>query len=163
MQAFQHGEAFEASLTIAAERGGDLTPLVYARLFERLPEMEAEFWRDKSGAIKGEMLARVFEILLDLAGPRAYAQHMIGTEFITHDAYGIPRELFPTFFTVVAETVQHAAGPEWTQPMSLSWSTLLADIDGILAAVPGLDALEHVHDPTDILPDRTGNLVFPSR
>jgi hypothetical protein len=112
MQAFRHGEAFEASLTAAAEQAGDLTPLVYARLFERLPEMEAEFWRDKSGAIKGEMLARVFEILLDLAGPRAYAQHMIGTEFVTHDAYGIPRKLFGTFFAVVADSVQQAAGAQ---------------------------------------------------
>ena len=31
--------AIEASLELAAERGGDLAPAVYARLFERQPEM----------------------------------------------------------------------------------------------------------------------------
>ncbi len=163
MQAFQHGEAFEASLTLAAERAGDLTPMVYARLFERLPAMEAEFWRDGTGAIKGEMLSRVFEILLDLAGPRAYAQHMIGTEFVTHDAYGIPRELFGNFFAVVADTVRDAAGPGYTRAMAIAWGELLADIDTILAAVPGLDAPEIVHSPAEILPERAGTMYFPNR
>ena len=122
---------------LAAERAGDLTPLVYARLFATQPAMEAEFWRDRSGAIRGEMLARVFEVLLDLAGPRAYADQMIGTEFITHDAYGIPRAVFGTFFPLVAETVQAVAGADWTPAMAAAWSALLGDIDAILAAVPG--------------------------
>ena len=59
------------SLEIAAERGGDLTPRVYERLFAREPAMRALFWRDGNGAIKGEMLARVFEAILDFIGARA--------------------------------------------------------------------------------------------
>ena len=51
----------EASLELAAERCEDLTPLVYERLFREHPEMEALFWRDTNHAVKGEMLARVFE------------------------------------------------------------------------------------------------------
>ncbi|OYU14555.1 MAG: globin [Alphaproteobacteria bacterium PA4] len=124
--------AVEASLALAAERGGDLTPAVYARLFARLPQMEAEFWRDRSGAIRGEMLARVFEVILDLAGPRAYAEQMIGTEYVTHDAYGIPRALFPVFFAVVAEAVEAACGDGWTPAMADGWAALLADIDAML-------------------------------
>ena len=57
-----------ASLELAAERAGDLTPLVYTRLFAEQPQMEALFWRDKTGQIKGEMLARVFEAILDFVG-----------------------------------------------------------------------------------------------
>lgn len=124
--------AVETSLALAAERGGDLTAAAYARLFARLPQMEAEFWRDSSGAIRGEMLARVFEIILDLAGPRAYAEQVIGTEYITHDAYGIPRALFPVFFAVVAETVETACGDGWTPAMAEAWAVLLADIDAML-------------------------------
>ena len=43
MKAFLLGEAFEASLALAADKAGDLTPMVYARFFEQLPEMEEEF------------------------------------------------------------------------------------------------------------------------
>ncbi len=127
--------ALEASLAIAADRAGNLTPLVYARLFAEHPAMEAEFWRDRSGAIRGEMLARVFEVLLDLAGPRAYADQLIGTEFITHDSYGIPRAVFGTFFSTVAETVRAIAGPDWTPAMAAAWGILLVEIESILASV----------------------------
>ncbi|WP_426168829.1 hypothetical protein [Sandarakinorhabdus sp. DWP1-3-1] len=128
--------AIEASLMLAAARAGDITPLVYQRLFERQPAMQAEFWRDGSGAIRGEMLSRVIETILDLAGPRAYADQMIDCEIITHDAYGIPRSVFITFFATVAETVAAIAGPDWTPEMAAGWAGLLSDVDAIVAAAP---------------------------
>ena len=48
--------AIERSLEIAGERAGDLTPRVYATLFQRRPEMEVLFGRDKTGAIKVTVL-----------------------------------------------------------------------------------------------------------
>jgi len=45
--------AVEASLGAAAARAGDLTPLVYDRLFAAFPATRAEFWRDTRGAIRG--------------------------------------------------------------------------------------------------------------
>lgn len=132
--------AIEASLMLAAERAGDITPLVYDRLFAAQPAMRAEFWRDGSGAIRGEMLSRVIETILDLAGPRAYADQMIDCEIITHDAYGIPRSVFTTFFAIVAETVAAIAGPDWTPDMAAGWARLLADVDAIVAAAPNHEA-----------------------
>jgi len=82
-------KAIEASLEIAAERAGDLTPRVYALLFQRQPAMEAHFFRDDDRSlIKGEMLMRVLEALLDFIGERRYADHMIECEVITHEGYG---------------------------------------------------------------------------
>ena len=107
------------------------------------------------------MLSRVFEILLDLVGLRAYAHHMIGTEFVTHDAYGIPREMFATFFAVVGDTVRYAVGPGWTPAMATGWATLLADVDGLLAAVPDPDVPDVTRDPAEILPLRRG-MAFPA-
>ncbi|MDT9694089.1 hypothetical protein Q5762_38330, partial [Streptomyces sp. P9(2023)] len=75
-------ELIEASLEEAAERAGDLTPLVYARLFAEQPQMEALFWRDRTGQIRGEMLARVFEAILDFVGERLYAEHLIQTSVV---------------------------------------------------------------------------------
>lgn len=147
--------ALEASLAIAADRAGDLTPLVYARLFAAQPAMEAEFWRDRSGAIRGEMLARVFEVLLDLAGPRAYADQLIGTEYITHDSYGIPRPVFGTFFRTVADTVRAVAGPDWSPAMDAAWAALLAEVDAILAAIAEPDAASG-------LPGQNSDAALPS-
>ncbi len=131
------GTAIEASLTLAAARGGDLTDAVYARLFALHPGMAAEFWRDRSGAIRGEMLARVFEAILDMAGPRAFVDAYVGTEVITHDAYGIPRAVFADFFGVVAGVVEAACGDGWTPAMAVAWTALLREVADVLAAVPG--------------------------
>lgn len=144
----QYATAIEASLAIAADRAGDLTPLVYDRLFARYPEMRAEFWRDGNGAIRGEMLARVFETIIDMAGPRVSADAMIGCEIITHDAYGIPREIFGAFFGIVGDAVATVCGPDWTPAMAAGWAELLGEVDAVIAAnevtavVPRLVAVE---------------------
>jgi hemoglobin-like flavoprotein len=121
-------EAISASLEIASERGGDLTRAVYARLFARHPDMEALFVRDTTGAVKGEMLARVFDMVLDFVDRGAYGAHMVQCEVVTHDAYGVPPDVFPIFFDVVAEVVEEAAGEEWTQAMSGAWAELLGEL-----------------------------------
>jgi hemoglobin-like flavoprotein len=117
--------AITRSLEIAGERGGDLTDAVYARLFAEHPDMEALFVRDTNGAVKGEMLAKVFEMVIDLVDRGAYAEGMIRNEVVTHAGYDVPPEVFPMFFDVVAEVLKGAAGPEWTPEMSEAWGELL--------------------------------------
>jgi hemoglobin-like flavoprotein len=125
--------AIEASLELAAERGGDLAPAVYARLFERQPDMRALFWRDANGAIQGEMLAKVFEAILDFIGPRRYAHNLIETEVVTHEGYDVPRGVFATFFGIVAEVVAQTCGADWTPAMASAWTRMLADLDHFVA------------------------------
>lgn len=131
--AVAHAEAVEQSLEIAGERGGDLTPVVYARLFERQPQMQALFWRDSDNAIKGEMLMRVFEAILDFVRERKFSDHMIQTEVVTHAGYEVPPDVFCTFFGLVAEAVQDACGPDWTPAMADAWRQTLADLDHYVA------------------------------
>ncbi len=121
--------AVEASLALAADRAGDITPLVYTRLFARFPEMEAEFWRDRQGAIRGEMLARALEALLDFIGPRAWSPAFIATEATTHDNYGIPREVFGAFYAVLADTVREACAGDWTTAMAQGWAQVLSQLN----------------------------------
>ena len=103
--------------------------MVYGQLFERQPEMQALFWRDTSGAIKGEMLMRVFEAILDFIRARQFADHMIGTEVVTHAGYDVPPDVFATFFGLVAEVVQETCGPDWTPAMAGAWRRTLRDLD----------------------------------
>ena len=134
--AFRHAAVIERSLELLAERCEDPTPLVYDRLFAANPDMTVLFWRDTDGAIKGEMLSRVFSAILDFVGDRRYADHMIGTEMITHEGYDVPREVFATFFAVVAETAEDVLGPEWTPQFAAAWRELLTEIDGFARKVP---------------------------
>jgi hemoglobin-like flavoprotein len=119
----------ESSLERVAEHTGDLTPLVYERLFARHPEMKPLFWRDTTNAVKGEMLAKVFEIILDFVGDNLFAANMIQCEVITHAGYDVPPEIFRIFFGIVAEVVAEQLGDEWTPELAAAWKSLLAELD----------------------------------
>jgi hemoglobin-like flavoprotein len=122
-------ELIVGSLELATERCDDLTPLVYARLFAEQPQMRALFWRDTNGAIKGEMLARVIEAILDFVGERRYASHLIQCEVVTHAGYDVPPDVFGVFFGVVAATLRELLAETWTPAIDDAWTSLLADLD----------------------------------
>jgi hemoglobin-like flavoprotein len=123
--------AIEASLELAAERAGDITPLVYDRLFAGWPEMEALFVRDTDGAVRGQMLAQVFEALLDFSGRRYFSLGLIQTEIVNHEGLGVPPDVFARFFAVVRDTVREACGADWTAGMEAAWSRTLAEADAL--------------------------------
>jgi hemoglobin-like flavoprotein len=118
-----------ASFEQAAEVCGDLTPLVYDRLFTDHPDMRALFVRDIDGSVRGEMLARVIEAILDFIDQRAYAAHLIQCEVVTHEGYGTPPEVFRLFFSYVADATAGLIGADWTSETDAAWRTLLADLD----------------------------------
>jgi hypothetical protein len=94
--------------------------------------MEALFWRDKDNAIKGEMLAQVFETILDFIGERRSADHFLRAEVTTHEGYDVPRDVFATFFGITEEVVREVCGPEWTEEMSRAWQQTRVDLDRCL-------------------------------
>lgn len=137
--AFAQAQDIEQTLALLAERCADPTLAVYDRLFAAHPYMKPYFWRDTNGAIKGEMLARTFDAILDFIGPRSYAHHMIGTEMITHEGYDVPREIFVTFFETIRDTVRDLLGEAWSAQHEDAWRNLLLDIKSFAQAVPRYD------------------------
>lgn len=119
----------EASLEAAAEVHEDLTPFVYERLFAVHPEMEILFFRDRNGQIRGEMLTRAFEAILDFVGDRRWAHTLIQTEVVTHAGYDVPPDVFAVFFGTVAETIKAEIGEAWTANTDGAWSRLLSELD----------------------------------
>ncbi len=109
----------------------DLTSRVYARLFGRHPEMRALFVRDTDGAVKAEMLAKVWEILLDVADRREWAARMIQCEVVTHDGYGVPPEVFSVFFEAALGAVREAL-PDWSADEGAAVDRLLATVDRLV-------------------------------
>jgi hemoglobin-like flavoprotein len=127
--------AIEASLELAAARIGDPTAEVYRRLFARHPAMEAEFWRDTQGNVRGEMLARSFETILDLAGPRAWGDQLIATEVQNHAQYGVPPAIFADFLPIVADVIRDGCGEGFNSDMAAAWAAVLAEA-AALAVLP---------------------------
>ena len=122
-------DAITQSLELVAERGGDPTAQVYARLFAEFPETEARFFRDVTGAIRAEMLTMVFDCLMDPGGP--YQLNMVRAERVNHDGFGTPNEVFNRFFWIVMETCRELAGAAWTPAFEQAWR---GRIDAVLAA-----------------------------
>jgi hypothetical protein len=70
--------------------------------------------------------------MMDFAGERTGHFRMIGCEAQSHDAYGTPRELFGSFFGVIADTVREVLGTDWTPEMDAAWQSLLAELDRVV-------------------------------
>lgn len=118
------------SLDLVAERIGDPAPLVYARLFKQQPEMEALFWRDTAGLVRGQMLSVVFESLMDLAHGKMYAESLLLSERINHENLGVPAEVFDSFLITVLDTFREQLAPHWTEAMDSVWLELIAEATG---------------------------------
>lgn len=126
-------QLIEESLERLAERAGDPTAAVYARLFAAHPDTEALFVRDVDGAVRGEMLAKVIELAQDLAGPRAYAANFVRCEVVNHEGVGVPREVFPDFFDIAVKAFRELAADSWTAEMHAAWTAVLAELQDIAA------------------------------
>lgn len=124
------------SLERAAERSGDLTGAVYARLFASYPETEPFFVLDRDGQVRGAMLAHVFETIFDFIGERRYAHRFVGAEIVTHNGYGVAPETFAAFFSLLRDEVRAACGPDWTLGMESAWKGLLAELSRVVIDQP---------------------------
>jgi hemoglobin-like flavoprotein len=122
----------ERSFELAAERCGDLTPLVYQRLFAAHPEARALFRTEGSEPVKGSMLMLTIEAILDYVGERSGRYRMIQCEAVSHDAYGTSRDLFVTFFAAIADTLRDVLGSDWSDEIDGAWRELLAELDTLV-------------------------------
>lgn len=127
----------EESFELAAARCEDLTPLVYARLFREYPDMLPLFGADTRDQVKGEMLAKAIESILDFIGEHHYAATFIQTEVTNHAGFQVAPEIFGRFFRVLADTLAELLGPDWSPEFAAAWRDLLSDLDSLTVAEVG--------------------------
>ncbi|KCZ54095.1 hypothetical protein HY29_03210 [Hyphomonas beringensis] len=122
------------SLTLLSERAGDVTGLVYTRLFAAHPELEDLFLMDTDGGVRGSMLSQALECLMNLAdGPGTMAETVIRSERINHDTYDVPIGMFEVFFDIIRDVTRDTLGPAWTPDMDTAWKNTLAKTDSLSA------------------------------
>lgn len=123
--------AITRSLELVAQRG-DPAAMVYARVFAAYPEMEALFVRDTNGLVRGNMLAEAVSAILDFIDRDTYGGNLMRIETVNHENLGVPKEVFPTFFTAMRDTFAEMLGAAWTDEIDTAWRDLLARIDKAL-------------------------------
>lgn len=121
------------SLEVLAERAGDPSELIYARLFEMLPHTEALFVRDTAGIVRHEMLARAFETVLDLVDEGRVARGLLLSEYVNHQQIGVPTGAFEVFFDALVQVLREVLSEQWSEAHELAWASVLADIRAIVA------------------------------
>ncbi len=127
--------AIHDSLDLVAAAVGDPAPLVYARLFERFPDMASKFGPDPGDLVKGQMLHQALICLLDLEADGFMAGPILTAERTTHANLDIPAETFAAFFTVIHHVFREAAAERWTEEMETGWTDALHRI-GVIVGAP---------------------------
>lgn len=124
------------SLERLSELHGDPTAAVYERLFAQSPELERLFLLDRQGMVRGSMLASVFDVLLDMAGPRRFGLNLVAAERANHEEMGVPPAAYASFFAVVLSTTRDLLGREWTPETEAAWRHVLDEIEASLNPPP---------------------------
>ncbi|MFZ2031464.1 MAG: globin [Vitreimonas sp.] len=117
------------SLERASELHGDPTDAIYERLFVQRPDLEALFVLDRTGLIRGNMLAHVFDALIDMDGPRTYGLQFFRNERVTHEGgLGVSATDYDAFLVIVRDTVHDLLAAEWTAEIDAVWRNALDEI-----------------------------------
>jgi hemoglobin-like flavoprotein len=118
------------TLESVAERVGDPIPLVFERLFDEMPELEALFIRDTDGLVRGQMFQVTIESLLDFLGDRSYGANLIQIERVNHVGLGVEPEMFDRFYRTVIATFKDILGTGWTPDMDVVWHRVVGELTG---------------------------------
>jgi hemoglobin-like flavoprotein len=116
------------TLERAGERCADPAPLVYRRLFEMHPDLEALFVMDKDGGVRGNMLETCITCILGLVESSDTPRFLISAGRMQHDGYGVPDGQFDAMFVAMRDTFRDLLGADWSPEADAAWSGLLAEI-----------------------------------
>ena len=123
------GALIEAGLEAAIARIGDPAPAVFERLAARMPDSRAMFVGDASGAVRGEMLQRAIEAMLDLVGDDRWGATLLASERINHAGLGVPPERFAWLYDAMHEVCREAAGEAWTGEIEHAWRSARVEVE----------------------------------
>ncbi len=119
------------SLERASQKCADPAPLVYRRLFELHPELEALFLMDSDGGVRGSMLQTCLTAILGLAESSPTPRFIIAAARMDHPAFGVKDDQFDLMFAAIRDTFRDLLGADWTADTDAAWTRLLDDIASI--------------------------------
>lgn len=114
------------TLDRVAEKAGDPSEQVYARLFQLNPDYEAMFVMDTDGGVRGSMLATSIDCLIGLAEGQDTPRLLLEASRMIHEGYGLADEELDNMFIAMRDTFRAILDNAWTPAMEAQWIDLLA-------------------------------------
>jgi hemoglobin-like flavoprotein len=114
------------ALEIAAERHPDISPLVYARFFERCPEAQTLFRvvdpaQPPHGC--GQMLFEIISLLQDGAAGRPHVPSYLQQVGHDHRGFGVHEAgFYADFLGALTDVVAQQLGGDWTPAHAQAWA-----------------------------------------
>jgi hypothetical protein len=106
------------SLTLAAERRGDIAPAIMERFFALSPSAAA-LMEHMDSYMCGRMVEQVLLLLMEEGEQEL--EHYLSFEVGNHEAYGVLLPMYGQLFEAVRDTVREAAGAQWTDAHASAW------------------------------------------
>lgn len=107
------------TLEVCAERGGDISPLVYERFFETCPAADS-LMGHSDDHMRGRMLEQTFELLLsdEHLGEGGYLDWELDNHLL---AYQVAGSMYEHFLGAIRDVVERFVGTDWTSNDTEAW------------------------------------------
>ena len=122
-------ELLLSSLEIAADRAGDIVPLVYERLFEARPSLRPIFAVELDSKPRTGMGSMINEVLrLILADDDATLETEAHAAVVFHVGWGLDVPMYRDVLQSVMAAVRDACADAWNDAMAAAWHERLASV-----------------------------------
>jgi hemoglobin-like flavoprotein len=121
-----------SSFELVIDRCPELTMRFYEILFERYPQLQKLFSRDRTAQSK--MLAGAIAAVLDHLEDAPWLQATLGTLGAKHTTYGVTDEMYGMVGDALLATLAEVAAEAWTPIVAAQWTEAYGAIAGMMQA-----------------------------
>lgn len=121
-----------SSFEIVIDRRPDLTMRFYEILFEKYPQLQRMFSRDR--AAQSKMLAGALSAVLDHLEDAPWLVETLGNLGAKHVAYGVTDDMYNMVGDALLATLAEAAGDDWTPVVCAQWTEAFGAIASMMQA-----------------------------
>lgn len=121
-----------ASFELVIDRRPDLTLRFYEILFERYPDLQRLFSRDRTAQSK--MLAGAIAAVLDHLEDAPWLQQTLGALGAKHVGYGVTDEMYSMVGDALLATLAEVAAEAWTPVVAEQWTLAFGAIASMMQA-----------------------------
>jgi hemoglobin-like flavoprotein len=125
-------QILRSSFDLVIDRRPDLTIRFYEILFERHPELQGMFSRDRS--IQARMLAEAIAAVLDHLDDAPWLARTLGELGRRHVAYGVTDEMYDHVGDALLATLAEVAAEAWTPEVAHQWTLAYGAIAMLMKA-----------------------------
>jgi hemoglobin-like flavoprotein len=125
-------DILRSSFELVIDRRPDLTLRFYEILFERYPQLERLFSRDRT--MQSKMLAGALAAVIDHLEDAPWLQRTLGALGAKHIGYGVTDEMYDMVGDALLATLGEVADEAWTPEVAAQWAMAYGAIASLMQA-----------------------------